>query len=404
MIGKGDDNKTGINITSLYQDYTPPIIDAEYLKSLELEIPDAEKLELLTDSSYLIKKLYSEKKLSCFTHNEIIPYQISKRPSNDLHVQYHGNTPKCPRIVELNPAEGCQIFCLYCLAIYTDEVKSDVTVYEDYHEYVSELLKSNNGSKTLYYLSPKTEAFQDALLETGITHNILKAFIDHFERDPTSKASLLIVTKGGKSQIEYSFHGETVMDLLVRLGNRVKFFSSNAPMPDDIRCIIEPFAPSFNKRIDMMKSCKEKGIDISSVIIQPLLEPFLQEDELHEYFSLLSGLGVISAKIEFLTLSYLNMAFLFPIIGHANKDAERILWKHRLRCDLKKGGLRIPPDKKYLLDHLYLCRDIARRSDIYLTLCNWVKDSLNIGKFDNEAYRRGFGCMGHRIGEGAVLP
>ena len=133
-------------LPTLLESYQPPIIDSAYFERLQITGPDAETLRLLADASISIA--------STFTDGGVLDLQklISSRfrfvpMPRHQETLYHGNTPICPRIVELNPVEGCQLSCFYCLAIYTDEFDPELTVYSDYDRYVRELLEENRGAK-----------------------------------------------------------------------------------------------------------------------------------------------------------------------------------------------------------------------------------------------------------------
>ena len=113
--------------------------------------------------------------------------------------EIHNYTGRCPTLTyEINPVRGCGVGCQYCLV--TDGVhEQPLVALENYHLYVRRLLDEMNGpgsenANHYYYFSPKTEAFQEPTLLTGIAHRILREFIDHFRRCPQSRARLFIET------------------------------------------------------------------------------------------------------------------------------------------------------------------------------------------------------------------
>jgi hypothetical protein len=57
------------------------------------------------------------------------------------------------------------------------------------------MLANNKNKPFLYYFSAKTEAFSEPHLQSGIAHDVLYAFIQHYKEFPESKAVLFIVTK-----------------------------------------------------------------------------------------------------------------------------------------------------------------------------------------------------------------
>jgi hypothetical protein len=218
-----------INFTPFYphkgsvykmEEFHPAVVDQAYLKELGVTVdPSPETLEGLRRGSEVFEQRLKAHKLipeQRYFLDTIDPLQ--EKP------EIHNYTGRCPTLTyEINPVKGCSVGCLYCLV--SDGVhEQPLMAHENYHLYVRELLEKHNGagSKNLehyYYFSPKTEAFQEATLFTGIAHRILREFIDHYRRNPESKARLFIASKAGARHLRCEYEGESILDLFSRLGN-----------------------------------------------------------------------------------------------------------------------------------------------------------------------------------------
>ena len=101
--------------------------------------------------------------------------QITHRAGIDdlVKIVNHANSPACPkRMLELNPAFGCEFQCAYC-GIYALEKEffGEVIVYDDYPQYLDDWLTEHQemARDHYFYFSAKTDCFQPALIESGIT-------------------------------------------------------------------------------------------------------------------------------------------------------------------------------------------------------------------------------------------
>lgn len=97
---------------------------------------------------------------------------------DNVKLRVHGNKPTCnTSMFEINPAIGCQFQCQYCNA-YTQEKEncfSGVKVYRNYPQYLDNYIRENiqDSKGRFFYFSPKIEAFQPCLVESGISYEIL---------------------------------------------------------------------------------------------------------------------------------------------------------------------------------------------------------------------------------------
>ena len=309
-----------INFTPFYphkgsvykmEEFHPAVVDQAYLKELGVTVvPSLETLEGLRRGSEVFEQRLKAHKLipeQRYFLDTIDPLQ--EKP------EIHNYTGRCPTLTyEINPVKGCSVGCLYCLV--SDGVhEQPLMAHENYHLYVRELLEKHNGvgSKNLehyYYFSPKTEAFQEATLLTGIAHRILREFIDHFRRNPESKARLFIASKAGAKHLQCEDEGEGILDLVRKLGNKMQFNTSVSIMPDALRDLLEPCAAPIGERLAAVKLCREAGIPANSALVQPIFPPCLTDSEIRRFFNALSEAGIINYKPEFLTASMENLALL----------------------------------------------------------------------------------------------
>ncbi|MBR4680746.1 MAG: hypothetical protein IKP03_06545, partial [Fibrobacter sp.] len=252
--------------TNVYnlEGFVPQIVDAEYLRNLGVTAqPSEATLQGLIKGS----KLFMER----VQNRTVIPVSkltIENIDPDKVETEIHNYTGRCPTLTfEINPIRGCNVGCQYCLV--TDGVhEQHLVAYENYHLYVRKLLEEMNGtpirpvteedihkknvllqdlataieeaperkkeieSKIVeisrgknwnhyYYFSPKTEAFQEPTVQTGIAHRILKEFIAHFEKYPDSNARLFIASKSGPKHLLYEYEGETILDLFEKLKGKM---------------------------------------------------------------------------------------------------------------------------------------------------------------------------------------
>ena len=197
----------------------------------------------------------------------------------------HNYTGQCPvQTFELNPVKGCNVGCAYCLV--NDGIHEETVVaYRNYHELVSVKLRELMHEEHFFYLSPKTEAFCETTLETGIAHRILQAFIEHFEEYPDSKARLFIASKAGAEALLYRYQGDSILDLFIRLRGKMQFNTSLSIFPDGAIRYIEPYSCSIDGRLEAVKLCRENGIAAGSALVQPIMINMLTDGLLDDFFT-----------------------------------------------------------------------------------------------------------------------
>jgi len=304
--------------TNVYnlEGFSPPVVDYDYLKSMGVSVaPDPETLAGLERGSRILKERIKDRTL--------IPrprFSTIEGDPGAVMDEIHNYTGRCPTLTyEINPVGGCGVGCQYCLV--TDGAhERELTVDLNYPLYVRKLLEEKNGPLSenknhYYYFSPKTEAFQEASLLTGVAHMILREFIAHFNRCPESKARLFIASKAGAEHLMFKHQGESILDLFGQLKERMQFNTSVSIMPSGFRDIIEPFAAPIQERMEAVKLCSERGILANSALVQPIFTPCLTDEAIRSFFNTLHEAGIINYKPEFLTVCPENLAMLGQYLG-----------------------------------------------------------------------------------------
>lgn len=441
-----------ILLENLYQAYRnvydipliPEIVDRAYLKELGVKAePSDETVDALIRGSELFIQRLEEKTL--LPHNRLVLEEIDP---DTVETEIHNYTGHCPTLTfEVNPVRGCHVGCQYCLV--TDGVhEQTLTAYENYHLYVRKLLEEMNGTPQeeitqadiqkkndllrqlaeaieshpekkkeienqivelsrgknwnhYYYFSPKTEALQEATLQTGIAHRILKEFIAHFKKYPNSNARLFVASKAGTKHLQYAYEGETILSLFAQLKDKMQFNTSVSMMPPIYQEFVEPYAAAFIERVRAVKLCREQGVLANSALVQPIIIPHLDNDlYMIEFFRLLREAGVVNYKPEFLTVCMENLAMLGQLLGCYDKKMERQLYEAYIlpaNADHKKQRGRTAPDRELSLESIRRLKGYTDSCGMSVSICYWVRKQLQIsGEMIPIINENGFQCLGYQ--------
>ena len=380
--------------------FQPIIIDEDFLRDLGItsSISD-ETARMLREGSERFKLRYEKQTLtpSSQFHGAEINF--------DNPLEVHNYTGMCPTFVyELTPSEGaCSIACQYCLVSDGDHCQPTV-VWGNYPEHVRRILDDKKDERAFYYFSPKTEALAESHLQMGIVHGVLGAFDEHYREYPDSKARMFMATKGGPTHFQYRHDGETVIDCLSKLSGKVQVNGSIGIMPSHLRDVLEPNAPSIEDRLEALKMCQQQGLFAESVLAQPLLLPYMQDETLHEYFGQLSAAGIRNIKPEFLTVDIPNLVAIAQFVHHFDPELLKELMEgyvHEENQNHLKQRSRLAPDRKQSIEMLKKLQELAAQYDISISICNWVKSQLvpldpSLAEIDSGSKAQGYRCLGYQ--------
>lgn len=381
--------------------FAPPVVDKAYLKELGVRVePDPETLAGLERGSIVFK--------TRFENRSLIPrprFETFEGNPETILTEIHNYTGRCPTLTyEINPVKGCGVGCQYCLV--TDGAhEQELSVDLNYPLYVRKVLEDMNGPGSenknhYYYFSPKTEAFQEPSLLTGVAHRILREFISHYDRCPESKARLFIASKSGAEHLLIEHDGESVLDLFELLKDRMQFNTSVSIMPAPFRDIIEPFAAPLEERMRAVRLCRERGIPANSALVQPIFTPCLTDEGIKSFFDTLHAEGIINYKPEFLTVCMENLAMLGPYLGAFDREMERQLFEAYImpsNADHRKQRARTAPDRKVSLDNIRRMMEYTDSIGMSVSICYWVRKQLGISEdLIPLTNRNGFQCLGYQ--------
>lgn len=373
----------------------PETVDEAYLNRLGVTAhANEETLNGLISGSRFFENRLRSGKIIPRPHLELAEIDL------DSEFEIHNYTGACPILTyEINPVLGCNVGCLYCLV--TDGVhEQELKAFTNYHELVSRILEKKNGARHYYYFSPKTEAFQEPTLQTGIAHNILRAFVEHFKKNPTSQARLFIASKAGIQQLQVKHENESILDLFIQLKNRMQFNTSVSIMPDHLRDALEPYAASIEERLEAVLACQSHGIMANSALVQPIVAPYLTDENMHAFFAKLAAVNIINYKPEFLTACMENLAMIGQIQGYYDKAMEKEIYDYYIspeNSDHKKQRGRTAPNRE--LSKMYLERmiEISKQYGMTISICHWVRRQLNIPVSTIPMVNKnGFQCLGYQ--------
>jgi DNA repair photolyase len=375
--------------------FVPRIVDRAYLSELGvLLVPAEATLAGLVRGSQLLERRLALGKLA--PRPRVLLTQTD--PGGRLEI--HNYTGACPTLTyEINPVSGCHVGCLYCL-VTDGSHEQELTVLTNYAELVSRALEERHAERHFFYFSPKTEAFQEPTLQTGVAHQILLAFIDHYERHPGSLARLFIASKAGVRQLEFEYRGASILSLLEQLAPRMQFNTSVSLMPDCLRRLLEPNAPPLEERLAAVQLCQAHGIFARSALVQPVVTPFFDAASVGFLFAQLARAGIINFKPELLTVNPECLAVLGQIIGYTDRDAERGLYEAYLapsNARHKKQRERIAPERAISLAVVERMLREGDRHGMTASICYWVRESLGISESVIPSINRnGFQCLGYQ--------
>jgi DNA repair photolyase len=380
--------------------FEPLAIDRGLLVRAGIDYPISDEVDReLVEGSRRFRELFLNRRLA--PENA---YAEANAPV-DEELEIHNYTGLCPtNVLEVTPSKGsCACACQYCLVTDGNHIVP-ISVYTNYIERLRNSLQRNSDRALFYYYSPKTEAFSEPHLWNGLAHQILRTFIDHYEKHPESQCRIFIASKAGLKHLLVRHRGETVLGLLASLRGRVQYNGSIGIMPDYLRNILEPNVATFEERLEVLQVCQALGIAAESVLAQPLILVYLTPESIEHYIESLARAGVKNIKPEFLTTEVKNLALIAQLIHHYDPQLLRDFFypylKESNRGHIKQRS-RLAPERAACVQRLELIRAFAEKYGLTISICNWVKSELSkaaawVGKIDALSSVAGYRCLGYQ--------
>lgn len=305
----------------------------------------------------------------------------------------HAHSPACPRgMLELNPAFGCQFQCAYC-GIYAMEREyyGEVIVHDGFAAYLDRWLAANRTALPgcYFYVSAKTDIFQPALLDSGITLDILKILHRH-------DARYFLVTKGGLPPPDIR---RALVD-----GRRLNQVIISATMPDEAwRAKLEPAAPTMDDRLAFAKFCVESGIFVTASCC-PVL-PIRDRVYLKETVARFAAVGVRHFYFDVARLSRPAVSNLIELLPEQREEFENCYFHPEARVTrwhLPHRHLtidKLQPPVSWMLETFRALADCVREVTPAATVsvCNHFATPSTLPHFNDRASARCISCLGHRF-------
>jgi DNA repair photolyase len=299
-------------------------------------------------------------------------------------IHAHSNTQYCPLIYELIPAHGCAFECEYC-NVYNLKAEScfyPITVFRNYPGLVDKTVRAHQaeGVNPVYYFSPKTDIFQPALVETGVTRNILEVLV-------RNQARYILVTKG-------KLPGPEILDLLVQSGGAGRVLVSYGMKNQAHADVLEPFAATLEERFDLAANCTRNGIPAMGVIepILPLRDLSFVEDIIRKFVSI----GIDHFAIDFARISLACLDKLIAKLPELAELNEVYRSPEAISQDFGTGPYkretveRFAPSQAFHARNFTLIDEYARKQGATVSICNYFR----VPGINTRAYERGFLCFG----------
>lgn len=380
--------------------FVPLKIDRKLLSKLGVDYPIRDDVDAqLINGSEWFSQLYHNRSLTPAT------YYVERHTDPEAELEVHNYTGICPKnVLEVSPSGGsCSVGCQYCLVTDGNHVKP-IELYTNYTERLANSLERNRDRAIFYYFSPKTEAFSEPHLVSGMAHDILRTFLRHYNRHPDSAVRIFIASKAGPRHLEVKHKGDTLFALMEQIASKIQINGSIGIMPQYLRDVLEPNAASIAERLDVLAKCRDLGMWAEAVLCQPLILPYLTEENIDSYCAQLAASGVRSIKPEFLTTEIRNLVVLAQYINHHDPQLIGEFFQPYLEAQNQshiKQRSRLAPDRNVCIDKLDLIRKAADRNGITISICNWVKRELGsvadwVKHIDEGSAAAGYRCLGYQ--------
>ena len=307
----------------------------------------------------------------------------------------HANSSACPKgMLEINPAFGCDFRCAYC-GIYALEKEyfGEVIVFDDYPGYLDDWLSGNHVAVEdhYFYFSAKTDCFQAALVESGITLEILEVLKKH-------RARYFLVTKGGVPPREIRKALVDARDI-----NQV-IISATVP-GEELRKALEPGAAPIGERLALAEFCVDNGIFVTASCC-PIL-PISDRLYLKDMIARLASVGVNHFYFDFARLSREAALNIIELLPEHRDNFERHYFTPEAqvtRWHMPHRNVTIDkfqPPQRYMLEAFQALEDCVSEvaPEATVSVCNHFTTPKTLCGFNDKARAECISCIGHRFAQ-----
>ena len=311
-------------------------------------------------------------------------------------IKKHGNTEFCnPNMLEINPTVGCQFQCQYCNA-YTQEKEDkfdEVIVYKNYPKYLEQYILDNREEvkNKFFYFSPKVDAFQQVLIDTGILKQILEIFLKY-------QVKYFILTKG-------KLLPPDIAELLVKSREINQIIISCAMPNETVRQKLEVCAPTIEERLALAKFATDNGI-VTTAIFAPIL-PIKNLDFVKDYIVKYLAMGITHFRVDFTEVSRESLGKIVKILPEYKEELEKIYYdKDAVQT---KWNIPFSDPPKFITRYwpsLTYMRQVCCNMESFATsinpkatisICNSISIMRMLGNVNKKANECGFCCIGARF-------
>jgi DNA repair photolyase len=241
------------------------------------------------------------------------------------------DSPDLPFRWSLNPYRGCFHACAYCYARPTHEYwgfgagtdfESKIIVKRDAPRLLRQLFDKPSWKGDLIVFSGNTDCYQPAEASFGLTRACLEICADY--RNPVG-----IITKG-----VLVLRDREVLERLHKEAWVRVYFS--IPFADDsVARLVEPHAPSSQKRFEAMTALAEAGIS-TGISVSPII-PGLNDEDIPDLLGRAKQAGAVEAMATLLRLSGpVEQVFLARMAEAFPERVSKI--KHRIQ-EVRDGAM-----------------------------------------------------------------
>lgn len=295
-------------------------------------------------------------------------------------------TSSCFNAHEVNPAIGCDFQCRYC-SMYAQSDKEEhlpVKIFSDYPDYLRDYIRNcENKDKLIFNFTPKSDAFCDSMIESGMTERILKIFYEE-------NVKYYILTKSTTPPKE-------IMDLLIKSKNKNQVIFSSGLLNEEIETLLEPGAPCSTKRMEFAKELIKNGVATSG-IAAPYL-PIEQDIYAYTILDKFKNAGINHVSVQILKVSVECLERMCKLMPKYEERIRELFNSEKVvpiqwRLPGGKVVTRFYADTTYIKEELIKVKKIATEKGMTISTCKDICINIGDHMFNKEAIERGYNCVG----------